>query len=117
MSCFQSIEEMREKCICLNLRPVTRLMTRRYDEAYASTALRSTQVPILFFLMLNGETQMDALGDEMAMDKSTLSRNFRLLEARGLVSRSDIDGRTVGASITAAGQAALEPVCDIWRDI
>lgn len=51
-------------------------MTRRCDEAYASTELRSTQIPILFFLMPDGEMQMGLLADEMTVDKSTLPSNF-----------------------------------------
>lgn len=64
------------RCICLNLKQATRVMTRRCDEAYASTELRSTQIPILFFLMPDGEMQMGLLADEMTVDKSTLPRNF-----------------------------------------
>jgi DNA-binding MarR family transcriptional regulator len=67
--------------------------------------------------MLNGETKMGDLADQLGMDKSTLSRNFTLLEDRGLVSRMALDGRTVGISITAAGQETLEDICSIWREV
>lgn len=117
MASSDTLEEMRERCVCLNLRRVTRLMTRLFDEAYASTGLRSTQAPILFFLLLDGETPMGMLAEKLAMDKSTLSRNFKLLEARGLVTRSSIDGRTIGASITSAGRKALQPVYGRWKTI
>lgn len=59
--------------------------------------------------------QMGMLADELAIDKSTLSRNFGVLEARGLVARSNIDGRTVSASITQSGEVALESICNIWK--
>ena len=111
------LETMRDKCICVNLRRVTRVMTRYYDEAYAETGVRSTQIAVLSLLMLNGETPLGSLAKEMAMDKSTLTRNFKLLEARGLVSRSSIDGRTVGASITTAGEEALESISGIWKGV
>lgn len=111
------LEAMRDKCICVNLRRVTRIVTRRYDEAYADAGVRSTQTALLSILMLNGETPMGALAKEMAMDKSTLSRNFKILEARGLVSRARIDGRTVGASITTAGEEALEAVSELWKGV
>ena len=113
----QALRAMRDECICTNLRKVTRIVTRRYDEVYADAGVRSTQTALLSILMLNGETRMRVLADEMGMDKSTLSRNFKLLEARGLVARSDIDGRTVGARITTAGQEALEAVSELWQDV
>lgn len=113
----ESLRAMRDQCICVNLRKVTRIVTRRYDEAYADVGVRSTQTALLSILMLNGETRMRLLADELGMDKSTLSRNFKLMEARGLVARSDIDGRTVGASITTAGQEALEAVSERWQDV
>ena len=111
------LEAMRDKCICVNLRRVTRSVTRCYDEAYAEAGVRSTQIALLSILMLNGEIPMGALAKEQAMDKSTLSRNFKLLEARGLVSRGSIDGRTVGASITADGQEVLEAISVRWKDV
>lgn len=111
------LEEMDGLCVCLNLRRISRVVTRHYDEAYAAAGLRSTQAPILFFLMLNGETKMGVLADQLAMDKSTLSRNFTLLEDRGLVSRVALDGRTTGVSITAAGQQSLEAICAIWQQV
>jgi DNA-binding MarR family transcriptional regulator len=111
------LEAMQDKCICVNLRRVTRIVTRCYDEAYAEAGIRSTQTAVLSILMLNGEIPMGALAKELAMDKSTLSRNFKLLEARGLVSRANIDGRTVGANITAAGEEALEAVSDLWKGV
>ncbi len=111
------LEEMGRQCICLNLRRICRIVTRRYDDAYTATGIRSTQAPILFFLMLNGEMKMGLLADQLAMDKSTLSRNFTLLEDRGLVTRAAIDGRTTGISITAAGQESLEAISSIWRQV
>lgn len=111
------LEEMGNQCICLNLRRISRIVTRRYDDAYAAAGIRSTQAPILFILMLNGQTRMGVLADHLAMDKSTLSRNFTLLEDRGLVTRRAIDGRTTGVSITAAGQESLEAICSIWRQV
>lgn len=113
----ETLEAMRDQCICVNLRRVTRIVTRRYDQAYANASIRSTQTALLSILVLNGETPMGVLADELGMDKSTLSRNFKLLEMRGLVSRTSIDGRTYGASITAAGQEALEAVSGLWREV
>lgn len=112
-----SLEAMREQCVCVNLRKVTRIVTRRFDEAYAEANLRSTQTALLSVLLLDGKTPMGVLADELGMDKSTLSRNFKLLEARGLVGRASLDGRTVGAIITAAGQAALEAVSSRWKEV
>lgn len=113
----ESLEAMRDQCICVNLRKVTRIVTRRYDEVYADAGVRSTQTALLSILMLRGETPMGVLADELGMDKSTLSRNFKLMETRGLVSRMAIDGRTTGASITAAGQEALEAASGLWRAV
>lgn len=113
----ESLEVMRDQCICVNLRKVTRIVTRRYDEVYADAGVRSTQTALLSILMLNGETAMGVLADELGMDKSTLSRNFKLMETRGLVTRTAIDGRTTGVSITTAGQEALEAVSGLWREI
>jgi DNA-binding MarR family transcriptional regulator len=113
----EALEAMRDQCICVNLRKVTRIVTRRYDEVYADAGVRSTQTALLSILMLNGETPMGVLADELGMDKSTLSRNFKLMETRGLVMRTAIDGRTTGVSITVAGQEALEAASGLWREI
>lgn len=113
----ESLKAMRDHCVCVNLRRITRIVTRRYDEVYSDADIRSTQTALLSILMLSGETPMGVLADDLGMDKSTFSRNFKLMEARGLVARSSIDGRTMGASITTAGQEALEAASELWQGI
>lgn len=113
----ESLQEMRDQCICLNLRRVTRIVTRRYDAAYAGIGVRATQTALLSVLMAEGDIPMGTLADELGMEKSTLSRNFKIMEACGLVARTAIDGRTTGASITIAGQEALEAASDLWKEV
>ena len=108
------LHNLANNCVCLNLRKAARIITRRYDEAMAGTGLRSTQAPILMTLRLDGPMTMSELAGAMAMDNSTLSRNFKLLEVQGLVHRTPRDGRTVDVSVTDAGEQALDRALAGW---
>lgn len=106
-----------EMCVCLNLRKASRVVTRRYDRAFAKVGLRATQTPVLLSLSINGPLTLSELADELAMDVSTMSRNFSLLEGRGLVSRSQRDGRTLDVSITDAGTTLLAEALEGWSEV
>ncbi len=106
-----------EMCVCLNLRKAARIVTRRYDQAFAKVGLRATQTPVLLTLSINGSLTMTELANELGMEISTMSRNFGLLEARGLVTRMKRDGRTVQVSITAAGTEILAAALEGWDQV
>jgi DNA-binding MarR family transcriptional regulator len=103
-------------CICNKTRVAARVVTRVYDEALRPTGLRATQFALLVTLGNDGAMSIAALAKLMAMDRSTLTRNLRPLEAEGLVARGD-EGwrRRRSVAITAKGRASLRQGLPLWR--
>ncbi len=109
-------------CMCTNLRKVSRLITRVYDNRLKPSGININQLALLLTidgLATNGPPSLGEIGDSMAMDNSTLSRNLRVLENQGLVQLlPDPNNRTKKtAIITSAGNQALLKAFPIWMDV
>ena len=107
--------EMLAVCVCLRVRKASRLVTRTYDDVLRPVGLRSTQLPILATLSLTHSAPMTALADQLVMDRTTLTRNLRPLEDRGLVEIvAGEDKRTREVKLTMQGQEAVTKAIPLW---
>ena len=104
-------------CACFNFRKASRAVTQLYDEALQPSGLRSTQLVILLSAAVNPGLGISKLARELVMDASTLNRNLKPLEKRGLISVEDSkDGRRRLVTLTAKGQDAVESAVPLWND-
>jgi DNA-binding MarR family transcriptional regulator len=103
-------------CVCNKTRMAARMVTRLYDEALRPARLRATQFALLVALGDDGHMSIAALAKLMAMDRSTLTRNIRPLEADGLVLLGD-EGwrRSRSVEITAKGRVRLRQGLPLWE--
>jgi DNA-binding MarR family transcriptional regulator len=95
-------------CACNQLR-TAREITQRYDDALAQSGVAVTQLPILVALGSNDDLPMTILADKLSLDRTTLTRNLRILEIGGLVQivPHEEDARVHLASLTSAGARVL----------
>jgi DNA-binding MarR family transcriptional regulator len=91
-----------DRCLCKRTRAAARAITRFYDDEMRATGLRPSQVEVLVTVAAKEELSIGALSDELGMDRTTLTRNLRPLEAGGLVATST-KGRTRLVRMTGAG--------------
>ncbi len=110
---------MRAMCACDKLRRTSRGVTQIYETAVMPSGLKATQVPILVALGLAGEVPLTMLAGFLGLDRTTLTRNVRVLEQRGLVTSAgqDGDGRVRVLSITPEGQRTLSAALQRWDDV
>ena len=102
-------------CASLQLRKATRVVTQLYDEALRPIGLRSTQLPILVTLAAQGALAVTDLADSLVLDRTTLIRNLRPLQRRGLIEVGRADGsRMRRAALTAAGHRAVAAAVPLW---
>ena len=64
------------ECTCSAVREAARHITRFYDQHLAPAGLRTTQVSILAKLKRLGPMTINALAEELVMDRATLGRNI-----------------------------------------
>ncbi len=81
----------REHCLAMahiaayNLRRSARLVTQAFDQALSPVGLKVTQFSLLISFMLAPDSNLAQLAQGLGMDRTTLSRNLRVLERKGLV--------------------------------
>lgn len=91
-------------CICFNLRKAARAITQIYDQLFKELDLTASQISILTSLRMIGGMSVSQLSQAMATDRTTITRNLKPLERRGLIEiRIGHDKRSRQISMTAAG--------------
>src|SRR5262249_11423897 len=106
------------ECHCQVLRQAARLATQFYDRHLTETSLRTTQLPILDRLRRHGPMTINALAQELLMDRTALGRNILPLKRDGLVivERSAADARRKELRLTRKGSAKLAGALEQWAE-
>src|SRR3972149_1305820 len=104
------------ECACGNLRKAARAVTQVYDEVLRPTGLRVTQFGILGATMAMEPVTVTRLADLTVTDRTTLTRNLKLLEKRGLIRvQMGNDRREREVTLTAQGREALASGLPLWQ--
>ena len=104
------------QCLCTKLRRASRGVTRIYDEALADVGLNAAQFSLLRYLQRLGQPSISALAEAMGLDRSTLGRNLRVVEGRGLLQLGGgSDQRSRQVALTDAGVRVLEQGAPLWE--
>jgi DNA-binding MarR family transcriptional regulator len=103
-------------CACQNLRRVTRLVTRIYDQELRGADIEITQFGLLTALAIVGEANQKALSTGFAMDSTTLTRTMALLRKQGWVHvRPGKDRRERVFRLTEEGQRQIAMAQPHWQ--
>ncbi len=104
------------ECVCANLRMASRAITQLYDEELRPTGLRLTQFSILGATKAMEPVTVTQLAEATVTDRTTLTRNLKLLEKRGLI-RVQVgnDRREREVTLTDRGTEALIRGLPLWH--
>ena len=108
-----------EQCNCFAVRSAARHVTQLYDQLLAPIGLRVTQFSILAKLKRRGPLTINALADDMVMDRTTLGRNILPLERDGLIDAQETsrEGRRPERTVYSITAAGSELFHDWLRDL
>ncbi len=101
-------QEVVRACAVMNFRQVTRVVTAHFDEALRPTGLRATQLNLLVLIEGAFAVTVTDLAAILAMDRTTLTRNLKLLRARGFVQADRI-------ALTSKGRKAAAAALPLWE--
>ena len=105
-------------CVCATARMAARSLTRIYDRALEPAGIRTTQFSVLARLLEEGPLPLTHLAGRLAMDRTTLARDLRPLERRGLVAISvGADRRVRMAELTPTGRRLVDEVRPLWKQV
>ena len=95
----------------------TRKVAALYDAALEQTGVTIAQFALLRHIERRQPVSLSELGRALALDRSTMGRNIRVIEKLGLVvtERGD-DQRESVVSLTEHGTAVLGEAEPLWRD-
>jgi DNA-binding MarR family transcriptional regulator len=111
---------MQESCLGLRVGHLQRLIGRRFDQELRPLGLSSSQLGLLSALTIHGGAVKPAqLAEWLGTERSTISRNLSLLEAKGLVASAEVSasGRSMAVAITKRGSQALAGAEHAWRTV
>ncbi len=103
-------------CACFNIRRAARVVTQTYDDAFRPLGIRATQFSLLAATLFRGPVTIGELADATDTDRTTLTRNLRLLEKNGWVrTRPGDDRRERVIRITPRGRAIVKRGLPVWK--
>jgi DNA-binding MarR family transcriptional regulator len=113
---FTSVSQVPLTCMGMHVRRASRVVTQHYDEALRPIGLVLNQFTLLVALHLAKAVSVTRLAQELCTDQTTLTRNLKLLEKRGLIAIAPGRDRRVRlASLTPEGQHVLAQALPLWE--
>jgi DNA-binding MarR family transcriptional regulator len=104
------------QCLCSTARAASRELTRRYDEALRPAGLRTTQLSLLSRLTDEGPLPVTQLAARLGLDRTSLTRELKVLVARDLVTiERGPDRRARIVALTTAGGETLAAAWPRWE--
>lgn len=106
-----------ENCAVFNFRKIARATTQLYENVMKEIDLRATQFTILGVLSHKESFTMNELAEAMVLERTTLTRNLKLLEKRGYINiRVGDDRRERHIHLTQEGSSILNEALPLWRE-
>ena len=103
-------------CACAAARRVARVLTQLYDVRLRASGVEAPQFALLMTLETQGPCSQIELARRHALDKTTVSRNLKLLGRYGWLKSSDgNDRREHRFALTAAGRRRLAAAKPEWE--
>ncbi len=104
-------------CLCSGLRRAARAMTQHYGRHLRPFGLQGPQFTVLVVLGQTGPLPMSRLAQRLGLERTTLTRNLRLLAAKHWVTVDETEDRRVRVvSLTDKGRAAARRALPAWRE-
>ena len=108
--------ELAAACNCLAIRQAARQVTQYYERHLAAAGLTASQFSILAKLARLGPLSINALAQEMVMDRTTTGRAIQpLLRARLVAVAPGRDARMRLVRLTPSGEKRVRAALDSWR--
>lgn len=100
-------------CYCTNLRRSALWVTEYYDKALAPCGLSVPQYYLLINLSRMERANLSQWAERVGLDRTTMVRNVKTLEAKGLVAPAEGRGRTF--ALTDSGKDTLARGVALWE--
>jgi DNA-binding MarR family transcriptional regulator len=111
------IGAMGDRCFALQARKTANLLARVYSAALEPLGLEISQFSTLCAVALERSDSITELAGDLGVERSTLTRNLKVLERDGLIVRSEYQGRRSTYRLTSKGRRVLFKALPLWNDV
>ena len=109
-------QSIAQECIGVRVRMLNRIVTRMYDEMLRPHDLKFSQMNILTIIALRGPISPAQISRILAIEKSTLSRNERLMTENKWIERLPGEGgNTYVLALTPHGRRLYKKAAPAWQ--
>ncbi len=103
-------------CACATARLTARAITQLYDSRLRASGVEASQFGLLSILNKRPGCSQAAVGRFLSMDKTTVSRNFKVLKQKGWIEPfAGKDSREHSFRLTPLGRERLEAARPLWK--
>jgi DNA-binding MarR family transcriptional regulator len=103
-------------CVCATFRKATRALTLLYDGYLRPAGLRVTQYSLLKNVLAREPVSVNQLAEATVTDRTTLTRNLRVLQQGGLILiREGADRRSREVTVTPLGREVVAKATPCWE--
>lgn len=103
-------------CVCATFRKATRALTLLYDAYLRPAGLRVTQYSLLKNVIAREPVSVNQLAEATVTDRTTLTRNLRVLQQNGLIRiQEGEDRRSREVTVTPRGREAVAKATPCWE--
>jgi DNA-binding MarR family transcriptional regulator len=111
-----NVSQVPATCMGWHIRRASRILTQIYDTALRPVGLMLNQFTLLAAIHLVESVSINCLAEELFADQTTITRNLKLLEKRGLVAIAPGSDRRVKlVSLTDEGRTLLAQALPLWE--
>jgi DNA-binding MarR family transcriptional regulator len=111
------IHTMGDHCFALQARKTANLLARVYNSALEPLGLEISQFSTLSAVALERADSITELAGALGVERSTLTRNLKVLARDGLIVRSAHEGRRSTYRLTAKGRRLLLKALPLWNEV
>ena len=110
------VDDVVSRCSAVRTLKTARTLTRHYDEALRPAGLTITQFTLLITVAKAKPESISQIGELLSMDRTSVSRNLKLLEKAGLIRRGiESTARKRAVELTENGRARLSEAYTLWE--
>jgi DNA-binding MarR family transcriptional regulator len=111
----EAVRRMSQECFLLHTSMTARAIARHYEAAVKPVGLNGAQLSLLAALSVAPDASIGKLAERLAFERTTLTRNLKLLVTRGLIEPRAGGERAVHHHLTAEGRARLAAAVPLWE--
>lgn len=104
-----------EHCIGNRLRALSRIVDKQYRQKLKAFDITESQLSILFALKKLGKIEQGKIGEALVLERSTVSRNVKLLEKREIITRTSEYRPEI--ELTSKGDELVNTLIPIWETL